>query len=150
MSYEPSGGSAAQKTNVPGILLLIGGILNVLLALWMLINGISGMMNPQAAVQQNLQNMTPEQRRQNEKVEKDLGWSPQEVGAKIGGVTGVGWAVIALLGGILGIMAGIKMRSLQSYGLCMFGAIYTLIPCLSPGACPCIFGMVAGIWRWLC
>ena len=44
------------------------------------------------------------------------------------------------------LLAGLNMRALRAYGLCMAGAVCAVIPCVSAASCPCIFGAVIGIW----
>jgi hypothetical protein len=56
---------------------------------------------------------------------------------------GVGFAIAGVLGGIFILFGGIKMRRLESYGLCMAASIVAMIPCLS--AC-CLVGLPIGIW----
>ena len=51
-----------------------------------------------------------------------------------------------LAAAILPILAGIRMRSLRSYGLSVTGAIVAAIPCLSVASCPCFLGLIFGIW----
>jgi len=51
--------------------------------------------------------------------------------------------VIGILVGIFIIYGGLKMRKLESHGLCVAASIIAMIPCLSP--CCCI-GLPIGIW----
>jgi hypothetical protein len=148
MSYEPEGygdegyergaGSAAARSKVstPAILLIVVGILNVLGGLYYAASGVNAMMNPQAA----MQGVNPEQARQMEQA----GVTPEQMvqWVSIGFIV---LAVIAILCGGLAILAGVRMRNLESHGLAVFASILTLIPCISPLAC-CVLGEVAGIW----
>ncbi len=144
MSYEPeaddygrSDVEARNKTNVPGILLLIVGIINILGALYYAFEGVISLANPQAVAAAS-QQMNP----QGEAQMKQLGWSMEQM---VQGV-GVGYlvfSVIALIAAIITIFGGLQMRNLRGYGLSVFGSILAMIPCVSP--C-CLLGVVAGIW----
>lgn len=50
---------------------------------------------------------------------------------------------LGLIGGIVILLGGIKMRKLQNYGFCLAASIIAMIPCVS--AC-CIVGLPIGIW----
>ena len=65
------------------------------------------------------------------------------VGTIFSGVIGMALNVIQLLMGGIVLFGGIKMKSLQSYGLAMAGAVLAAIPCTSP--C-CFLGLPIGIW----
>jgi hypothetical protein len=69
---------------------------------------------------------------------------PSEAWAKMfSGAMGIIFNVLAILiSGIL-LFAGMKMRKLESYGLCMTASILAMIPCISP--C-CVIGLPIGIW----
>lgn len=56
---------------------------------------------------------------------------------------GVAFSIIGVLGGIFVLFGGIKMRKLESYGLCMAASIVAMIPCVS--TC-CLIGLPIGIW----
>jgi hypothetical protein len=132
--------SAAERTNLPGIFLLIVGILNVLGAGYFILSGINGM--SQAKQVENAP-LTPEQKKAKEDLEK-MGWSMEKaVRSFSGGFIAAG--VIGLLCAALTIVGGIKMRSLQSRGLALTGAIVAMIPCISATGC-CGVGEGIGIW----
>jgi predicted Zn finger-like uncharacterized protein len=57
------------------------------------------------------------------------------VGGIIGSVIGLAFAVVILLGAV-------KMKKLESYGLCMTACILAMLPC---GNC-CLLGLPFGIW----
>ena len=46
-----------------------------------------------------------------------------------------------LITGVI-LMAGLRMRSLESYGLCIAGSVLSILPCSS---CCCV-GVVIGVW----
>ncbi len=147
MSYQPSTSSAAQKTNVPGILLIVLGALNVIGALYFVGDGVWNLAATKGGEEEHKRNLeqslktapvTAEERKQIE--ESSSTWG------KAGGVPLIISGVLALIAAPLTILAGLRMRSLRSYGLCMTGSILAAIPCISPSACPCIFGIGLGIW----
>ena len=59
------------------------------------------------------------------------------------GTFGLAAGVIGFLGGILILIAGVKMKKLEAYGLAIAASIIAMIPCLS--TC-CIVGLPIGIW----
>ena len=148
MSYQPSTSSAAKKTNVPGILLIALGALNLIGALCFVGDGVWTLAAKreeeykrnleQSIVKTTGQPMPEKERKQMEQSSSTWG--------KVGGVPLIISGVLALIAAPLTILAGLRMRSLQSYGLCMTGSILAAIPCISPSACPCIFGIGLGIW----
>src|SRR5207247_568632 len=50
-----------------------------------------------------------------------------------------------LLVGLLGMIGGMRMLSLRSYGLAVMASLLTAVPCLSPLAC-CLLGEIVGLW----
>src|SRR5262249_10139728 len=62
-----------------------------------------------------------------------------------GTVFSIVWLAFLLAAAIVPLIAGIRMRKLQGYGLAMTGSILALFPCVSLGCC-LIIGPVAGIW----
>ena len=67
--------------------------------------------------------------------------SPAEVAGQLVGTACSGVLVFGC--SILTIIAGMRMKNLQSYGLAMGGAIAAMTPCTS--AC-CMLGLPIGIW----
>jgi hypothetical protein len=134
--------AAMARTNLPGIFLIVVGVINLLGALG---TGFTAVKNV---------TMTREEFEAGQKVTEGLGGpfaaqaknmtyeDQKRQGATIYGI----WCVASLLGAVLPIIAGVRMRSLQSYGLCMAGAIVSVVPCLSVSSCPCFFGAAIGIW----
>lgn len=64
----------------------------------------------------------------------------------VGMVTSAGVGCTGCLGlifSIVTLLAGVKMRGLQSYGLCIAGSVFALLPC---GSCCCGAGLAVGIW----
>jgi hypothetical protein len=59
------------------------------------------------------------------------------------GTMGIVFNVIGLGVGVLTLVASLKMKKLESYGLVMTGTICSMLPCISP--CCCV-GLPIGIW----
>lgn len=115
--------AAADQVNGPAIGLIVTGALNIVLAV------ARGLMSILGFGMNMLQNTG------NAEAEKMIG--------SLMGTFGIAAAVIGILGGIFILFGGIKMRKLESYGLCMAASIVAMVPCLS--AC-CLVGLPIGIW----
>jgi hypothetical protein len=114
--------AASDQINGPAIGLIITGALNIVLALG---RGVMTMLGIGANTLQ---------RSSNPDADKILA---------LMSTFGLAFAVVGVLGGIFILFGGIKMRRLESYGLCMAASIVAMIPCLS--AC-CLVGLPIGIW----
>jgi hypothetical protein len=131
---------AMQKTNVPGILLIIVGVLNLLGNGYLLVDGIIVLAVPKEMMKQQMQNVNPEQ-------EKQLEQAGISMDKLIGGA-GLVYLIAGALGllvAILTIIAGAMIRSLRGYVLGVVCSILVCIPLLSFFGC-CLLGQVAGIW----
>lgn len=149
MSYEPeypsSGRSsaAAQKTSLPGIFLIVVGILNLL---WCGYLTFSGFMTRGANINEAMRQIEqdPAKKMQAEQIQQmeKMGYDPQ----KIVQAYGTGFMVLGVVGMILSIitiLGGVKMRTLDSYGLAVTGSVVAILPCMS--TC-CVLGIPFGIW----
>ena len=148
MDYEPEGmpvrNPAADRTNLPGILLLVIGILNVLASLYLLLYGVRAMMMTPEQRQEAKREMEAQQTPQQREQMKQLNWSMDKILDVWFGVA-LAWGGLALICGLVTLLGGWQMRSLHSYGLAVTGSVLALIPCLSPTAC-CGVGEGIGIW----
>jgi hypothetical protein len=142
MSYEPEpyyGGEsrAAERTNLPGILLIVVGIINILWGLYLIGNGAYQVTSPKHAIQstEELAKIFPALAQAKQ--------TPDDV--RRNGILSALFGVLVLIGCFLTIFGGIRMRQLQSYGLAMTGAITAAIPCISCMGC-CGVGEAIGIW----
>jgi hypothetical protein len=115
--------AAADQVNGPAIGLIVTGALNIVLAL---ARGLMLMLGLGMSTLQNTGNADAEK--------MVMGFMS---------TFGIAFCVIGVLGGIFILFGGIKMRRLESYGLCMTASIVAMIPCLS--AC-CPLGLAIGIW----
>ncbi len=59
------------------------------------------------------------------------------------GAMGMVFEVVAIGLGAFLVFGGMKMRALQSHGLCVAAAVLAIIPCTTP--C-CLFTLPVGIW----
>jgi hypothetical protein len=59
---------------------------------------------------------------------------------------GLGGGALALVVALVTAVGAIRMLMLRSYGLAVIASVLAAIPCVSPGACPCLFGMAVGVW----
>jgi hypothetical protein len=119
----PVYGSPADQVNGPGIALIILGALNIVGGIGRAATAIFA-----GATMGMLGNSADD---------------PAKTFMAAAGALSVAHAAMLFLGGLLILFGGIKMRSLQAYGLCMTASIVAMIPCLFP--C-CIVGLPIGIW----
>jgi hypothetical protein len=145
----PPDSTAHQAVNLPGLFLIIVGILNLALAVFQVFQAIQVL------------NTTPEEVQAQIKKIREVGpmmenafpgitarmieMMEDEQGRRLNGIVTAIWAGVALLIGFLGTLGGVRMRALRSYGLALTGALLTAIPCLSCSGC-CGLGEVVGIW----
>ena len=66
-----------------------------------------------------------------------------EVLAMVSKATTLGGGCISMLFAAVILFAGLKMKDLQSYGLCVAGAVLALLPC---NCCCCWVGLPIGGW----
>lgn len=141
MSYEPempaAPSVAAEKTNLPGIFLIVVGAVNILGALYFLVDGILLIAAPEQMGKLMMD------------MYKSMGVTnvPKEAvsNMRTTGVMYAGLGLVSLVGCGVTILAGLRMRSLRSYGLAMTGSIIAAIPCISCLGC-CGIGEAIGIW----
>lgn len=129
---------ARVRVQVPAILLVVVGVVNLLLALVVgLLAFVSWMMPIEEYHRMllDLQARNPGQ---------PVPFSAEGLRTLTTGMYG-GGGVVSFLVSIVILVAGLRMRTLQTYGLAMTGAILAIVPCISCSGC---FGLgeVAGIW----
>ena len=115
-------GASSDQVNGPAIALIVLGALNIVLAVGRIAMTLAGFGT--AALQNSSNDM-------------------QKSVLAFMGTFGIALFAIGIIGGLLILFGGIKMRRLQSYGLCMTASIVAMIPCVS--VC-CIIGLPIGIW----
>jgi hypothetical protein len=131
--FSPREERAAAKTNAPGIALIVAGVINVLGALYFCFTGFMSLLRPEQARATMEQFMGGQQK-------EDISGLMRAVGASY-----VALGIIGVICAALAIVAGNRMRALQSHTFCTVIAILVAIPCISPTAC-CGLGEAAGIW----
>src|SRR5260370_11004371 len=107
---------AADRTNLPGILLLIVGVLNIIGSLFRLVHGAQGMMLTHEQRQEMEREAAAQQSPEQQEQMKQFGWSMTKVLDVFFGVL-LAWGGLALVAGIVTLIGGLQMRSLHSYGL---------------------------------
>jgi hypothetical protein len=140
---------AANRVNVPGVLLIIVGVINLLWGLYLaygFIKAASATPEELAAQQQEMVDMfkklLPQMAEEFDKQMKQQ--DPKQLKTQNMIVSGP-ITLLVLLSGILSLLGGIRMRNLGGYGLAVTGSILALFPCITPGCC-LIIGPIAGIW----
>jgi hypothetical protein len=148
---SPQQTNALERVNLPGLFLVIAGVLNLFVALVGLTSSINTarMSDEELAAEANRQweMMKPEWRETLAHVlqkpnfgPKDLAEGARQLVPRMAGLSGV-WALFAFLA----ILGGLRMRRLRSHGLALTGASLVSIPFVSPLGC-CLVGEVVGIW----
>ncbi|MBY0231744.1 MAG: hypothetical protein K2W96_20855 [Gemmataceae bacterium] len=146
---QPTGdpARARERAQLPGIFLIVLGVLNLV---WVLAVGFYGFifssLTPErwaALVAQ----MPPEQRAQFDKMEADLAKQGMTfIGVmRAAGTFFLVTGGVALLASVFIIIGGVLMVQLRGFGFCVFAAILTAVPLVSGPACCCL-GEAVGIW----
>jgi uncharacterized membrane protein HdeD (DUF308 family) len=149
---EAGEASAARRTNVPGIFLIICGVLNLLVGLFELGNVAFIAVQPAEEIAKQQDTITdamtkifPQAKEEIEKEKQKQAAAPEQLKTKAVVQSAI-FTAILFVTGLVPLVGGIRMRALRSYGLAVTGAIVTAIPCLSPSSCPCGLGLIFGIW----
>jgi hypothetical protein len=122
MPSTPVYGSAADQVNGPAIALIILGAINIVLSLGRMALMVAGMGMSTLPGGSN---------------------DAQKAVMAFFGTFGLALLGLGLIGGLILLFGGMKMRRLQNYGLCMTASILAMIPCLS---CCFLIGIPIGIW----
>ncbi len=115
---------ARSKVQGPGIGLIVIAILSILLVLVNTIYNLAMGGDANAAMMVN------------------AGVPPEMVGVLSSVGIGCG-ACLGLIFNVITLVAGLKMRNLQSYGLCIGGSVLAMLPC---GGFCCCMGLAVGVW----
>jgi len=136
LSSAPIGSreTALERVKVPAVALMVTAILNVILALWSLIQLIfSG---------PNLQQLNSElEQLNNPQIEQFV----QKMLHLMYGPLGIVNVLVELVISVLILVGAKKMKSLQSYEFALAAATLSLVPCLTP-CCGYLLGLAFGIW----
>lgn len=151
--FGPDPGAIKNRVRGPAIFLIVVGSINLLFALWQLVEG--GMLltkTPAEVHDETVQSVKmvadaffkdPDMHDKIvEAVEKQDAQSQYNQGLMQTFGSGVVWGILSLLT----LFGAFRMMALRGYGLAVTGAIIAAIPIVScPGAC-CFIGEIAGIW----
>lgn len=121
--------AAASRVKAPAIALLVVGILDLLTALFALVQALMG----GGAASIDTSGMTAEQ--------ADLVEKFAAAGGPVGIAIGLFWAITSAVV----ILGAVKMMKLQSWGLALTGSIVAMIPCIVHPCC-ILIGIPIGIW----
>jgi hypothetical protein len=138
-----------KRAQVPAVLLIVVGVLNLLMALWPAYQGVQvSRITPEQLAQieeQTEKNMKkdPEQSKQWEELKKQ-GYSVASF-LRWGIVFFFSWAGVDALAAVLTILGGVRMWALKSYALAVFAAILAAIPFVSCSGC-FLLGEAVGLW----
>ncbi len=137
---------AKSKTQVPGVLLIIMGLLSVVFGAGMLVfsagdfqKGFELGIKQQIEIVEKNPQLTPEQKKEQLEAINKLPDALKQIQPSLpiyGIITGVS--------GLLMIMGGVKFMNLGSKGLVIIASILTLTP-FTAGCC-CVIGIPVGIW----
>jgi hypothetical protein len=125
----------------PAVGLLIVAVLNLLLGLGLLGLGFIYSQIPPDKAEEMLEKQDPQRFAQM----RQAGLNAETL-LKSYTYGGLGGGAVALLVALVTAVGAVRMIMLRSYGLAVIAAVLTAIPCISPGACPCLFGMAVGVW----
>ena len=136
-----SGGPAGRElVQLPAVFLIVIAALNILGSLYLFIEGVGISVVPASELERRLHEQNPDA----EKQMQQLGWTIE--GVRQGMIIGAfSWGAVGLIASILTLVGGILMLRLKAYGMAVFAAILSLIPCVSCSAC-CGLGEGIGIW----
>lgn len=153
MEYQPepvprpaSYQAIRNKVSLPGIFLIVVGVLNIVAAAAEVGLGLWIRQLPDAQIEEFLAEMeknSPEATKQLRDKIKEIGSLElaKEAVARQQYIYAAGHTALALLT----IFGGLSMIRLRGYGLAVTGSIVAAIPCISPMGC-CLIGEVVGIW----
>jgi hypothetical protein len=137
---QAAGKPPGERTTLPGIFLVIVGILNIIAGAIVGLLGVAAANVPTEELRKQMELQNPGQVKQMEQqgitVEQIQHWY------ELGGYAGLA----NVIAGLFIILGGIMLWTRKAYALAVIGALLAPIPVLSLSACPCIFGMGIGIW----
>lgn len=125
---------ALERVKVPAVALMVTSILNIILALWSLLQLVFSSPNLQQ-VNSELDQLNNPQIQQFVQKMIHLMYGP----------LGIANVFVELAISVLILVGAIKMKSLQSYEFALAAAAMALVPCLTP-CCGYLLGIAFGIW----
>ncbi|HUZ07386.1 MAG TPA: DUF4339 domain-containing protein [Candidatus Paceibacterota bacterium] len=125
---------ALQKIKVPAVALIVTAILNLVLALWSLVDMMFSTPNLQEVNAELAQLNNPQ-------IEQFM----QKIIHLMYGPLGIVNILVELAISALILVGAKKMKSLQSYEFALAAATLSTVPCLTP-CCGYVLGLAFGIW----
>jgi hypothetical protein len=155
---RPPDQAARERAMLPGVFLIVLGVLNALMLLLAAFNLVTLLMVSDEVLEEVNNKQVDQVLESLKKANAPPAWIelavwllPKADGATLkrqhytsNGIQ----AVVTALGSLLLILGGLRMTQLRSYALAMSAAIFAAIPCLSVPGCCCI-GQVVGIWAFI-
>jgi hypothetical protein len=135
--------AARDRITLPAIFLLIMGVLNLLPAAYLILNGVFVAAVSPEQFRDMMIKQNPQTKEQLEQLEKQ-GWSVTAIKSMAQNVCLVG-GIVPSLCAVLIVIGGVRMLQLRNYGLVVFSSVLAAIPCLSSSAC-CGVGEIIGLW----
>lgn len=120
MNEQGSPASVAERLKVPGILLIVLGVLTDLGGVWQVVSNALGIHLPGQEVPPGMEGFM-----------------------KFMETFGIVFGVLNLISGVVLVLGGLSLMRQKSYGLAMTGAIVAMVPGFS---CCCLFSLPVGIW----
>ncbi|MBK7876089.1 MAG: hypothetical protein IPJ77_10095 [Planctomycetes bacterium] len=120
MNDQSSPTSVADRLKVPGILLIVLGVLTDLGGVWQIVSNAFGIHLPGQEVPPGMEDFM-----------------------RIMETFGIAFGVLNLISGVLLVLGGLSLMRQKSYGLAMTAAILAMVPGFS---CCCLFSLPVGIW----
>lgn len=139
----PAAGAVREKVMMPGIFLIVVGVLNMFASGGLFFIGITTNMVPPAQIEAEMQKDAAKAKQL--KQLQDMGWSIEDA-LKIYLYGGIGGGAAVLLLALLTILGGVCMVRMRGYAMAVLGSLIAAVPCLSPMSCPCVLGMAVGVW----
>jgi hypothetical protein len=135
----PETESTGNPQLLPGIFMIITGVVNLLFCLGGGLVGVAYSSMSDAQLREAYQQQNPAQRKQLE----DAGWGPEDI-RKVGIYGGYGGAGLWGVSSLITIIGGICMCARKARGLAIFAALVTVLPCVTSPCC--LLGLPVGIW----
>jgi hypothetical protein len=130
-----------ERVLVPGILLILVAVLNLLAGGYSAVNAAVISKMPDEQFEKIMRQQQNE--KQIQEMEK-AGWTLPQL-KHLCEQLFYGFGGVQLLSTLLALVGGIRMLQMKSYALCVLAAVVSAVPCVSASGCCCL-GEVAGIW----
>lgn len=144
---SPSGDAtyARQRVQAPAIALIVCGILNILTALIQIGGTVLIAVLPPGEPQRMMIRMLPPDAAKSLQAQLEQATEDTQTAKVQSIISNTVGSILTTVVSILTLLGGMRMISLQSYTICVAGAVSAAIPCVSCGGV-CCFGEIIGIW----